>query len=112
MEPFVGCFRLHKQAGGNPFCARRFVTMPAKGPGMQRAVRPSRKGREMAAADRARGVDGGEGAEGEPAPEVDGAELEEWGEILDHRPASLNGDTVAMALAERLLRVRGRDGFL
>ena len=88
------------------------MTVPAKGPRMQSAMRPSRKGREMATAERAAGVDGGEGAEGELAPEVDGAELEEWGEILDHRPASLNGDTVAMALAERLLRVRGRDGVI
>jgi hypothetical protein len=41
---------------------------------------------------------------------VDGGDLEEWGAILDYRPASLNGDTVAMTLAQRLLRVRGRDG--
>lgn len=38
-------------------------------------------------------------------------ELEHLGEILDSRPASLMGDTVTMALASRLLRVRTRDGF-
>ena len=43
---------------------------------------------------------------------VSGAGLEELGQILDHRPASLNGDTVAIALAEKLLRVRGRDGAI
>ena len=39
-----------------------------------------------------------------------GTGLKELGEILDHRPASLSGDTVATAMAEKLLRVRGRDG--
>ncbi|HTX74663.1 MAG TPA: hypothetical protein VMD29_00565 [Terracidiphilus sp.] len=43
---------------------------------------------------------------------LDGAGLEEMGEILDHRPASLNGDTVATALAEKLLRVRSRTGAI
>ncbi|MGA7255765.1 MAG: terminase [Terracidiphilus sp.] len=43
---------------------------------------------------------------------VNGASLEELGEILDHRPASLNGDTVATALAENLLRVRSREGAI
>jgi len=42
--------------------------------------------------------------------ELDGEELERFGRILDHRPASLRGDTVAIALAEHLLRVRTRDG--
>jgi len=42
---------------------------------------------------------------------LDGEELEKFGRILDHRPASLHGDTVAMALAEHLLRVRTRDGW-
>ena len=43
--------------------------------------------------------------------ELDGEELEKFGRILDHRPASLRGDTVAMSLAGHLLRVRTRDGW-
>jgi hypothetical protein len=39
-----------------------------------------------------------------------GAGLEELGGMLDETPRSLGGDTVATALAEKLLRVRGRDG--
>ncbi len=42
--------------------------------------------------------------------EVDAEELERFGKILDYRPASLKGRTVAMALAEELLRVRGKSG--
>jgi len=38
------------------------------------------------------------------------AELERFGKILDRRPASLRGRTVAMALAEQLLPVRTREG--
>jgi hypothetical protein len=41
---------------------------------------------------------------------MDRKELEGLGRILDQRPASLRGRTVAMALAERLLVVRTRDG--
>jgi hypothetical protein len=40
----------------------------------------------------------------------DGEELEQLGKILDRRPVSLGGRTVAMELAERWLRVRTRDG--
>ncbi len=36
--------------------------------------------------------------------------LERFGRMLDKRPASLNGYSVVMMLAERLLRVRRRDG--
>jgi hypothetical protein len=42
--------------------------------------------------------------------ELDREELEQFGKILDLRPASLRGRTVEMALAERLLRVRTREG--
>jgi hypothetical protein len=42
--------------------------------------------------------------------ELDRGELERLGKILDHRPARLQGRTVGMALAERLLPVRRRDG--
>ncbi|HTP59782.1 MAG TPA: terminase, partial [Spirochaetia bacterium] len=38
-------------------------------------------------------------------------ELERLGKILDYRPARLRGKTVAMALAERLLLVRTREGL-
>jgi len=38
-------------------------------------------------------------------------ELEEFGRILDQRPARLLGRTVGMALAEELLRVRTKDGW-
>jgi len=45
------------------------------------------------------------------APEEwDEEELAKLGEILDHRPASLRGKTVGMALAEHLLIVRTREG--
>src|ERR1700741_5062612 len=43
-------------------------------------------------------------------PALDGVELVHMGRILDYRPASLQGRTVAMALAEQWLRVRTRDG--
>ncbi len=42
--------------------------------------------------------------------QLDRAELERFGKILDRRPASLRGRTVGMALAGGLLRVRTRDG--
>jgi hypothetical protein len=42
--------------------------------------------------------------------DLDRGELERYGGILDHRPAGLRGHTVAMCLAEHLLRVRRRDG--
>ena len=42
--------------------------------------------------------------------ELDRNELERFGRILDQRPASLRGLTVGMALAERLLLVRTREG--
>ena len=38
------------------------------------------------------------------------AGLEELGTMLDETPPGLGGDTVVTALAEQLLRVRGRDG--
>jgi hypothetical protein len=41
---------------------------------------------------------------------MDREELERFGKILDTRPASLRGRTVAMELAEQLLKVRTRDG--
>jgi len=44
------------------------------------------------------------------AEELDRDELERYGQILDHRPASLRGWTVGMALAEQLLRVRAKSG--
>jgi len=44
------------------------------------------------------------------AEELDREELERFGRILDTRPASLRGRTVAMELAEQLLRVRTRNG--
>ncbi len=56
----------------------------------------------------------GGGKEPEPPlhPEgLDRAELARLGRILDLRPASLRGGTVAMALAGYLLRVRTREGF-
>jgi hypothetical protein len=53
----------------------------------------------------------------EPSKELDFSthafdrdELQRLGHILDHRPISLGGRTVAMALAERLLCVRTRSG--
>jgi hypothetical protein len=45
------------------------------------------------------------------AEELDREELERFGRILDARPASLQGLTVGMALAEQLLRVRTREGW-
>jgi hypothetical protein len=41
---------------------------------------------------------------------LDAAELIRLGKIFDRRPARLQGDTVFIALAEALLRVRRRDG--
>jgi hypothetical protein len=43
--------------------------------------------------------------------ELDAEELERFGQILDHRPVSLRGHTVGMALAEQLLQVRTREGW-
>jgi len=42
--------------------------------------------------------------------ELDREELERFGRILDSRPVSLRGRTVGMALAEKLLLVRTREG--
>jgi hypothetical protein len=42
--------------------------------------------------------------------QLDGEELRQLGRILDQRPTSLRGRTVAMALAEGLLKVRTRAG--
>ena len=83
------------------------------------------EGMEMATVEKAVGgeepesarvVDAAEAARmvdmAEPERMVDGAELAEWGQMLDHRPASLGGDTVAMELGRKLLRVRGRDGSI
>ena len=42
---------------------------------------------------------------------LDGEELLRFGEILDRRPMSLRGRTVAMMLAENLLKVRTREGW-
>jgi hypothetical protein len=42
--------------------------------------------------------------------DLDAEELEEFGKILDRRPMSLRGQTVAVALAESLLYVRTREG--
>jgi len=44
-------------------------------------------------------------------PEVlDGEDLIRFGKIIDERPTCLKGETVGMALATRLLKVRARDG--
>jgi hypothetical protein len=43
--------------------------------------------------------------------ELDAQELERFGKILDQRPASLGGQSVEMALASLLLRVRTREGW-
>ncbi len=43
--------------------------------------------------------------------DLDQEELERFGLILDHRPAVLRGRTVGMALAEKLLLVRTREGW-
>lgn len=45
------------------------------------------------------------------AEDVDAEELPRYGRILDTRPASLQGRTVGMALAEQLLLVRTKDGW-
>lgn len=46
-----------------------------------------------------------------PRPsEIGSSELERLGRILNQRPRSLGGRTVAMALAQMMLRVRTRDG--
>ncbi len=53
-------------------------------------------------------------AAGEPElrpQDWDGEELVRLGRILDLRPASLRGRTVAMAMAEKLLLVRTREGW-
>ncbi|HEY6445169.1 MAG TPA: terminase [Acidobacteriaceae bacterium] len=42
--------------------------------------------------------------------ELDGEELQRFGLILDRRPMSLGGQTVAMVLAEKMLQVRTREG--
>ena len=42
--------------------------------------------------------------------ELDRSDLECLGKVLDHHPASLHGPTVGVALAERLLVVRTREG--
>ena len=43
--------------------------------------------------------------------ELDGEELKRFGTMLDQRPLSLRGRTVGMALGEKLLLVRARDGW-
>jgi hypothetical protein len=62
-----------------------------------------------------RGTEGGhagEAREEELYPkDQDRLELERFGRILDQRPASLKGLTVAMAMAERMLMVRTKDGW-
>ncbi len=42
--------------------------------------------------------------------EMDREELERWGRILDQHPAMLRGRTPGIALAEKLLVVRTREG--
>src|SRR5579859_3639179 len=46
----------------------------------------------------------------EPRLKLDREELEKLGPLLDTRPATLGGRTVAMELAQRWLRIRTRDG--
>ncbi len=57
---------------------------------------------------------GREAAELRPArldlARMDLEELQGLGRLLDERPGSLHGDTVAMTLARTWLKVRGRDG--
>ena len=58
----------------------------------------------------------GRGATGAPEwklclEDLDREELELFGKVLDHRPASLRGRTVGMDLAEKLLLVRTREGW-
>src|SRR6185437_8030585 len=69
-------------------------------------------GREMQGPART-GEDTAGAVRGMPAPlgGLDRRELARLGKILDLRPASLCGRTVAMELAERLLRVRTREGW-
>jgi hypothetical protein len=43
--------------------------------------------------------------------DLDREELERFGKILDQRPALLRGQTVGMALAEKLLLIRTREGW-
>ena len=43
--------------------------------------------------------------------ELDCEELARFGKILDYQPAELEGNTVGMALAERLLLVRTKEGW-
>ena len=45
-----------------------------------------------------------------PPEDLDRDELEQFGAILDRRPKSLRGDSVAIALAAQMLRVRTREG--
>ena len=45
-----------------------------------------------------------------PSERIEGGELVQLGRILDHRPASLRGDTVLMAVGAQLLKVRRKDG--
>jgi hypothetical protein len=52
----------------------------------------------------------GVGGRGLIPEELDREELERFGKILDTRPVSLRGRTVAMELAEQLLKVRTREG--
>lgn len=59
-----------------------------------------------------RAVESAAAAIGAEARPVDGATLEELGQMLDARPAKLGGDTVATWLATELLRVRGKDGAI
>ncbi len=67
---------------------------------------------EMAGAGAAAPVEGeGLDREGLKLDELTPEDLAEWGRILDRRPKSLGGQTVAMAMAERLLRVRTREGW-
>jgi hypothetical protein len=53
---------------------------------------------------------GGTGKQDLMAQEWNAGELIRYGKILNRRPASLGGQTVAMALAEKLLMVRARSG--
>ena len=45
------------------------------------------------------------------ARELDLEELKRYGKALDERPRSLQGQTIGMALAEKLLLVRTREGW-
>src|SRR6185437_13303657 len=59
----------------------------------------------------ARAVHSGRGIPAATLSGLDRGELARLGKILDLRPASLRGRTVAMELAGRLLRVRTREGW-